>query len=998
MNTRRSAKHKVVFEDEKEVTRTKAICLTDYVKLTNAIDSGDFLEVRNILENKDHKLSRLSLHKALLKAVNEGKKQIVQQLLCHGVCVDGSSEKGCTPLIAAAKHGYLDIVKLLIRKGAPVNGKDSSGKTALMAAVEKNCCSVLISYLLNDCKADLNLQDNKGKTALMLAVEQWDYETIQIFFSDFEDDIEYDCDENIKDKNGHTALDLAKMNGSADLLNVLSEGRKKSMSPLSVAAGRNNFDLVRKLVEVYPSCVESLDFGEAPLTAAIHGLDGDQEVWDGKIHCSFELMNFLLQAGVDVNDCHLCGHTPLMFAASAGSDRAVKMLLFHGASVNEVAYEVTGYGLLKRQTALMMAAYKGWTSIVEKLIQAGSDLNMKDADGENALCLAIKGGKKSCVHVLLKQWQVLTNHDIELMHEHKLLNTLTDVKDRWSELLKDPKLLQKTLCKSIQAGSFDLVKALIAYGADVNFFEEDDLTDSLCPLMSALDDADMLAILLNMGADINVRLEFSNYTALMEAASIGNETGVRNLLKYNADMYAESHGINVLILAIRRSEMGILMALLDEGMDINHVSKGEKTALWYALTMSRYELLDTLVKHGANVNFASTGGVTVLMQAIRKCTTSFLELIIKSGADVNAQDDKGNTALFYVLESFTEYREEKLSLLLQHGANVNHVNLSLKTPLMKATKHYHIEGNVINILLASKPEMNTQDMNGNTALHFAVLCSDEEKMKLLLRNGADAKLVNVEHRNPLMEAFKTLKSRLVKVLLNHGARVNIQSSPDVNFTWRSDLNRLFKRFNSNSFSCDQRYDFINCVEDFMETGCALQEAQPFILNKFLTHSINADELRLVTLLVKSGVGPNKMDLCFFPEWFRSDFIHIASLMCKFGVSPMCTAILQKRPKIVALFAQTCFYDSMDVKMLQHPLIKMRLKDLFLKWPQKDSSALENLCPNNWSLRTWSKLAVQNAVGYGEGREQRMRALPIPDGIRDELLYKNIHLPCKTNMS
>ncbi|KAK3711756.1 hypothetical protein RRG08_036962 [Elysia crispata] len=301
-------------------------------KLTNAVASGNIPYVKDILGNKDMKFSRLCLYTTLLVAAQGGKKQLVQLLLNFGVCISGRSKIGSLALVAAAKGGNLDIVKLL--KGAPVNGRDSCGQTALMTAVEKSCCSDLILYLLNDCKANVNLQNNDGKTALMLAVEQWDFETIQLLFTGCGNDNDYDCDEDIEDKKGQTALDLAKMNGSADLLNVFSDSRKKRMSPLSMAAGMNNLNLVQRLLDIYPSCIEGMPFGKTPLIAAMHGLESNQIVWTGKIRCSFELMDCLLEAGVDVNDIHSCERTPLMFAASVGSLRAVQMLLSHGASVN----------------------------------------------------------------------------------------------------------------------------------------------------------------------------------------------------------------------------------------------------------------------------------------------------------------------------------------------------------------------------------------------------------------------------------------------------------------------------------------------------------------------------------------------------------------------------------------------------------------------------------------------------------------------------------------
>ncbi|GFR88534.1 ankyrin [Elysia marginata] len=967
-------------------SKVKAARLNDNIRLTTALDGGDIVAIREVLENKSMKFTTFCLNAALLKAVEKGKKIIVQMILNIGLSVGGKAKTGCLALLSAVEHGYLDIVKQLIKKGVPINGQDSEGKTALMVAVEKSCCSALISYLLNDCKADPNFQDNTGRTVLMLAVEQWDYETAQNLF------LGNGCDEQIKDNSGQTAMDLAHKNGFADLLTVLIQSKSRNLPPLNLAAGSNNLKLVRQLLKVSPSCIKEYDEDGSSLTVAMHGLD---EEWDEEIHCSLQMLDVLILAGVNVDDTHWrCNLTPLMFAATAGSKAAVQKLLNHGADVNKHRP--------KHKSALMMAAERGHTGVAELLLQAGADVFTQDFTGETVLTLAVKSGEKSCTRTVLNHWCQLNSCEVELMETHNMLDVLKNVKGRWNLLLKDSQQLHKVFCKAIKAGFYKLVKDLIEHGAKVNFCQNEKFKDS-CPLVIALSDTKMLRLLIDMGANIDIPLTASGNTPLMYAAVKMNVKSVHRLLDNGANMYAESDGLTALRMAIQKNKADVVTAFLDKGMDVNYVSSDMQTALWSALNAKNFSLMETLIVYGANVDFASTDGVTILMQAVKNCSLRFMELIIENGANVNAQDANGNSALFHALQlcSMSKTVEDKVSLLLKHGANVNHVNMSTATPLhLAAGQHNNV--NVLKALLAQNPQVNAQDINGDTALHVAVQNSLEIKVKVLLGSGADANAVDGEYRTPLMLAFKNLDLIILKTLLEVGGGItSLMNSPQIKLQWKTDLDQMFfhlinRHSNITLFYYNSHYsrysvcrDFTNCLKALLEAGCSLHAAHMSNLDLLLGICIVESNYEMTRLLLQSGIRPNLMNLSNVRDLLSLRSTLVALNFKYTSASPLFIAILLREQKIVSLFVQACFYHQEDVKMLQDREMQALVAESVGNGSDEHQSLVEELCPKNWPLRTWSKLAVLRAVGYGEGREHRMRALPIPQRLQDELLSKNL---------
>jgi ankyrin repeat protein len=276
----------------------------------------------------------------------------------------------------------------------------------------------------------------------------------------------------------------------------------------------------------------------------------------------------------------------------------------------------------------------------------------------------------------------------------------------------------------------------LAKSADVNHKDSRGAT----PLMyaAAIGNADQLKLLLDAGADVNVRNAF-DATALIWAG--GDAQKIRLLVGHGADVKTQSKlGRTALILAAKRSGSAALVSwLLANGADAGARDTNQDTALDMAARTGDVEAVRVLI--GNKNQF----GNSVLPNAVKSKQVAVVQMMLAKGADVHAAVSLqrqmrngpiaiGNMTPLMWAAAFGS--PEMIGLLLDAGADVNAKDVRGMTPLMLAVASETQDVGVLKLLLRAGADVNVVSNSGETALDWAEKFGDRSVLAALRASGA----------------------------------------------------------------------------------------------------------------------------------------------------------------------------------------------------------------------------------------------------------------------
>ncbi|AKC86936.1 ankyrin repeat domain-containing protein [Pseudoxanthomonas suwonensis] len=645
----------------------------------------------------------------------------VQLLLKFKARVATPGREGRTALHEAALAGHADIVAALLAAGADPQVRDAAGRTPWLEAARALRGGVVEHLAMQ--RIDVTAADAEGRNALVLAAgaEQASLALVRRL-------LELGVDPAQADHAGRRAVDVAAEAGRWSIVSALDPDYPL---PVAVAEGA-----AESAIDERPPLAllrDGLQAGRMEGLAALARLCAPAELGgllhDPALRTQPAPVEWLLAHGADPETAAE-GETALTALLDQGGDAAaaVQVLLRHGASPagagglarllaacvqrdqvargnEQLALDLFLQGADPFAAAdggdppLSLAVRLGWLRLLEALLDAGVDREVRDGHGMTALHLAAALGRESALKRLVAQ------------------GASPDARAADG---------QTPLGVALASGRRDLA---------------DWLDWRVWPLPKRpLREADVVA-----------------------AAMAGDADAVRRLLELGFPVDAvDAQGCTGLLRAAGGGHAAAVDLLLARGADPQHAAHSGATPLSAAVSMRQTAIVTALLDAGADLEHRLPGGVTVLMLASALGLPDIAARLLTAGADIDAGDSQGLAPLHCAaLYGFTGRDRARLlalfDTLLLAGAEPDMPAAGGVTPLLlllgaRAEPGSACDENVVlaglERLLEEGVSLESQDPRGFGPLHLAALHGLRGVVQRLLRAGADPDLRDTLNRSP----------------------------------------------------------------------------------------------------------------------------------------------------------------------------------------------------------------------------------------------------------
>ncbi|XP_065335878.1 uncharacterized protein LOC135936833 [Cloeon dipterum] len=605
--------------------------------------------------------------------------------------------------VMAARNNSGEILDLLLQSGVDVDTIDKNEGNTLYCAISKGAMKCVEILLKHGAKLAKDVSGNSWDP-LMVAVKENQLDLVKYFL-----------EENISG--------LQRNKETFEINEV-----KTDLNALQFSIHRGHKEIAKFLIEKSPS-LKNVDNGKEGSLLQISAKKGYLGTCQWLVD----------EAEVDVNTLRPSGESKdWSFWETKYMDH---LLILQKSDINKTDE--------RGKTALHCSAEYGYLESVQDLIQSGANVQAQDDNGWNAFHFACKSSSDHKEKII----RLLHGTDCQLAKEktksgqtglHILLKfsyfSVEKVRFLVEEIGVDVKAKDNNGCSALQ---FALSKGMGCVNylmrKDINLEVKNKWGQACLHLAAVMGDLEALQTWIDLGGDLDV---VDNYglTALHYAANEGHLQFVKKLLVFAAK-------------EAKNPDIGEGSAGSTQKKRVNRFDNSGTTALHLAVKSKNVDMVKMLLESNADLTLTGMEGNNAIHYAIN--SERMLRFIHEKNGSLLKQALKNESTLLhlalhhnYVLEDSDKIY--KWIVEQEDDTDLNVKNASGDTPLLHACKH--MIWSVAEMLLTRNVEVNVQDTEGKTAMHYAAEKGKLNLVKLMHEKGANFALTDDDGMNTLHSA------------------------------------------------------------------------------------------------------------------------------------------------------------------------------------------------------------------------------------------------------
>lgn len=606
-------------------------------------------------------------------------------------------------------------------------------------------------------------------------------------------------------------------------------------------------------------------------------------------------------------------------------------------------------------SALHSAILHGDSSLVNKLLDKGAPLNVRNTDGLLPIHLLVyrnshiskspspKKFEKETSEILntLLRYDVFIDEVVNSYEKYGYTalhlaaecaneNIIPILLEAHANFSATTEIGQTPLHIAVINGNYNIVDFLLKQG--VSAFTKDHRGKTPLSWAIELQQKNIIEILINHQPDSLNKIKYipslkDDNSCILTAVKMNNPILVEYLLSKGANVNASwKNGMTPLHIAIEIGSEDILRILMDYGSNATAIALNGKTPLYLAVEREMINIVKFLLKIPeikSSIYLPCVDGSTPLHLAVKNGNEEITKLLLKKGKLFINSECKESPLHIAVKEN----KKEILKILLDNPIICDTLNSFGKTALHVAAEKGSLEMVQVFCDIYSKGDVTWKE--GYAALYIAALNGRIKIVKLLIDSGADLNAKTENYLTPLIAATQKGHLKIAKLLVEKNIDIDEMSQNGksalhfavenqfydiVEFLLNNGANVNHKALGLTPLHLAAFAGNLDIVKILLQKG-ALVNAKNFSDTTPLSIAVQKNHYEIVKYLVENGadvyVQDHDINLKSFN--YRSDCVY--DLNAIGGVRPLLIAVDNGNQEIVEFLLQNeCYPDVVGEKI------------------------------------------------------------------------------------